>query len=356
MSNKIIIVTVYNSENCGSFLQAYAMKTILEKIGFEVAFYKRNTYGTSHSFIFHLLSVIKKIVCLNFEEINFVWKPWFSFKNATKIFKVCKKRSRFYQEADTVLLGSDTIWCFDAPYFREKAYIYLGNVFANKYIISYAASVANTSPESFHEIVKNNGGLDNIARILVRDIHTKKLVQNEINQTVEIVTDPTLLLNKDDYLKLMKSEKVGFKYLLLYYFGEPNEQLRSNIQCYAQKNNLKIVSLLKHRKWCHYNIPADPCNAILYFNYADAVITNTFHGCALSMIFEKAFAVHDEGKIKVSALLSQYDQKKRLFVNSREISDLLSQPCDIMNNGKFDLIRKQSLDLLYDALETDKRN
>lgn len=352
MSNKIIIVTVYNSENCGSFLQAYAMKTTLEKIGFEVAFYKRNTAGTSHSFVHRFPAIIKKLVSFNFIGIKFVWQPWFLFEKSTKIFKVCKQESRFYQEADTVLLGSDTIWNFDVPYFRNKANIYLGNIFQDKHLISYAASAGNTSSKIFCETIKNSGGLDNIVRFLVRDEHTKKLLQNETEQSVEIVTDPTLLLDKADYLELIQNEKVDFQYILLYYFGEPDEQLRTSIQHYAKKKNLKIVSLLTYRKWCDYSIPADPAKAILYFNSADGVITNTFHGCALSMIFGKAFAVHDEGKMKVSALLSQYNEKKRIFSNPKEIYDLLEEYCDIMNNGKYDSVRKQSLDLLYDALKT----
>lgn len=355
MSNKIIIVTVYNSENCGSFLQAYAMKSIIEKFGFEVAFYKRNTLGTSHSWAHHLPSIIKNLVCLNFQGIKFAWQPWFLFEKATKIFKVCERKSRFYKEAGTVLLGSDTIWNFDVSYFREKANIYLGKVFKEKHVISYAASAGNTSSEKFGEIIKENGGLDNIACFLVRDVHTKKLVQNETNQMVEIVTDPTLLLNKEDYLRLVPNEKIGFKYILLYYFGEPDEQLRSTIQDYAKKRNLRTVSLLRHRQWCDYSIPADPAKAILYFNNAEAVITNTFHGCALSMIFEKAFAVHEEGKIKVSNLLTQYDQQKRLFINSSDIYDLLDNSYKIINNDKFDSVRKQSLELLHKALKVDDR-
>ena len=37
---KACIVTVYNSTNCGSFLQAYSLKYALEKLGAEVTFLK----------------------------------------------------------------------------------------------------------------------------------------------------------------------------------------------------------------------------------------------------------------------------------------------------------------------------
>lgn len=350
MSKKIVIVTVYNSENCGSFFQAYAMQTILERCGFEVAFLQRDTSGTSHAFVPHLISAIKRIVCLKHKEIKFVWKPWGLFEKAIRIFNVCDKQSRFYQEAETFLLGSDTIWNFDSAYFKEKAKVYLGNEFKQKKVITYAVSAANTSAEQFHRIVSQHGGLDHISEFLVRDEHTGQLVENEASRSAKIVTDPTLLLHKTDYGKLIPNEEIADPYLLLYYFGEMDDALKKSVQEYAQKNNLKVISLLKYRAWCDDSIPADPCRILLYFDKASAVITNTFHGCAFSMIFERPFAVHEEGKNKVSDLLFKYGESNRLFADPREITALLDRPCEVMDNGKYDLIRNQSLELLFGAI------
>ena len=44
----ICIVTVYNSENCGSHYQALALKTILERQGHTVSFLKREEKSSSH--------------------------------------------------------------------------------------------------------------------------------------------------------------------------------------------------------------------------------------------------------------------------------------------------------------------
>ena len=47
---KICIVTVYNSINSGSFWQAQALKIVLEKLGNEVVYLKReNNIGGSSS-------------------------------------------------------------------------------------------------------------------------------------------------------------------------------------------------------------------------------------------------------------------------------------------------------------------
>ena len=53
---KVLITTVYNSENCGSFLQAWSLYYVLKLKGYEVAFLKRKPKRTSHSFSMHLLN------------------------------------------------------------------------------------------------------------------------------------------------------------------------------------------------------------------------------------------------------------------------------------------------------------
>lgn len=355
MSKKVIIVTVYNSENCGSFLQAYAMQHVLKDRGFEVAFYKRSPLGTSHSFVKRVLSTCKMLLLFKGKHIVFAWKQWSSFQKNCKLFKTCDITSTFYRNAEYVLLGSDTIWNFESSYFRKKSDIYLGTIFKNKKIISYAASAANTSLKLFHKIVFQNGGLSHIDYCMVRDIHTKKLVEKEVSKPVNIVVDPTLLLNKKDYIQLISGniyKESKTLYLLLYYFGDFNEELKSNILKYAKKRNLKVVSFLSYRKWCDESITADPKKMIFYFNNAEAIVTNTFHGSIFSMIFEKPFAVYDERKEKINDLLIKYCQQKRLFTDATNLHQILEQAFNISEIAEFDLIRERSLDLLYDALDT----
>ena len=61
MSNKktIGLVTVYRTENCGSYLQAYVMMEILRQNGYEVKFIKYN--NTFYQLRSHINISIKKI-------------------------------------------------------------------------------------------------------------------------------------------------------------------------------------------------------------------------------------------------------------------------------------------------------
>lgn len=352
-NKKIMIVTVYNSENCGSFLQAYAMKVALERFGYGVAFYKRDVEGTSHAFGPHIKLTLKRLLRGHMKAVKFTIGPWFAFNKAVKELRVCDEKSAFYRETETVLLGSDTIWNFKDLYFRSKADVFLGKFFQDKRVISYAASAGNTEQEAFQEVLRCHGGLGHIAKLLVRDEHTKGLVEAETGQESQIVCDPTFLVEKNDYLKLVPDASIDYRYVLLYYFGEIPEEVKTGIQEFAARHSLKIVSLLKDRKWCDYSIPADPKKMVQYFSSASAVVTNTFHGCAFSMIFERPFAAHDVGKIKVKDLLEKLGEADRLFVDKKGLVDALERYCEVITSGRLEAYRKESLEILRDALRVE---
>lgn len=154
ISKKAVVVTVYNSENCGSFLQAYCMRAILNKLGYDVAFYKRDTKGTSHEFMKHIRPFLRNLYHLRFKTAWWELKKWFVFQSYINKFNVCDKDSEFYKKADVVILGSDTIWNFNSLYFTNKANVYTGQIFNGKKVISYAVPAANTTKEKFINIVK----------------------------------------------------------------------------------------------------------------------------------------------------------------------------------------------------------
>lgn len=349
MPLKALIVTVYNSENCGSFLQAIAMQTILQKKGFDVSFYHRSTKGTSRSFYKFLRSACNFLLHLKFKELSFLIKQRIAFSKAGKMLRIAKSDSRFFSEAEVVVLGSDTIWCFTAPYFKNNASRYLGATFTDKKVISYAASAGNTPKELFSEVVSECGGLNHISTCLVRDDHTKSLVAL-FDQDSEIVVDPTLLLFREDYRKMITKKPPEGKYLLLYFFGTVGPELREEIRKIAEQKGLKIVSLLKHRAWCDQSVPADPFEVLRYYENASYVITNTFHGCAFSLIFESNFAVHNEGKIKVLDVLNRYGEAKRLFSDPKEIGNIFSAPPKAEKSKIFERNQKESLQKLELAL------
>ena len=173
----VCIVTVYNSENCGSFLQAFALYDYLKEAGHKVYFFKRDTKGTSHSLKPHFEESIKRILKLKFKALIAEWQRYASFSAAQKIFPAISRDSAEYKSVDCFVIGSDTIWNLDNRYFRQ-AYIKLIKTIQAKYsgvsIIcvvgdklgdGYASSVETIAGHFGIPCVSFSGDSDNIPKV-----------------------------------------------------------------------------------------------------------------------------------------------------------------------------------------------
>lgn len=351
-TKKIIIATVYNSENCGSYLQAWSLFQVLKFRGYDVAFLKRNSKHTSHSFGLHLINASKDIIKLRFSHAIAVIKEWFVFNRLQKQFKIARKGGAFYKEASLQIIGSDTLWNFETAYFKDMAQTYLGQAFFPKPSVTYAVSAANTSSELFISVYKENNNNKGIRKYLVRDTHTAELVRSVTGETPHIVCDPTMLLSPKGFNTLEATKPPIDRYLLIYCFGNI-AIMKDAIISYAKQRGLKTVSFLTKREWCDYSVEEDPRLMVTYYKYAACVVSNTFHGTAFSIIYEKPFAVFDEGKNKVKELLQMYKQEKRLISAPESLKKSLD--CDITDDDiqTFNIIKEKSLTLLFNTVSNE---
>lgn len=348
---KVIIVTVYNSENSGSYLQAYALGYVLKNLGYEVAYYQRSSHGSSHAIKPHIIWSLKKLAKFKIKAAMYPLQTWWIYHKAQKVFPICTSTSSFYKEAKFVIIGSDTLWNFASDYFSNHAELYTGKPFMGKSVITYAISAANTEVEKFKSVIRGIRGLDNIDTILVRDEHTQTLVRSVCPQECDIVSDPSLLLLPDEYMPLEKQLQINKPYLLLYYFGKIEDALKVAITEYAQKNNLSIVSMSEVRSWAHKCVHSSPSNMVSYFKHATCILTNTFHGTAFSLIFGKRFAVYNCNSNKVRQLLCLYKQSYRLFSDAYLVESIFSYENNVHSSGIYDEQRNNSIRLLNNALK-----
>lgn len=299
----------------------------------------------------------KKIIKLQIKQAWFIIGKWVNFERALKRLPVCDEQDDFFREAQYVILGSDTIWNFGDNYFYDHAEKYLGINFQGKKVISYAVSVGNTSKEVFEDVI---GRLQNevmICSYLVRDCLTQHFVQELLQKPAKIVSDPTLIVTSEAYDELIerRSGVSGEPYLLLYFFNEMSSELWNEVKQIAKKNGWKIVSLLRLRDECDKSVCASPENMIFYFKNASAVLTNTFHGCAFSIIYKKSFAVWNEGKNKVTELLTRYNEQERLVSNIEKLSEALMEPFAEKTVQVTKELQIESLTLLQNALKGEQK-
>lgn len=221
------------------------------------------------------------------------------YKKNIKFTKSCKNMPELEdlnKEYDSFVCGSDQIWApssFDSHYFLDF-------VRDEKKIFSYAPSVG--LPEIEDKNIKNRMAelVKRFSHISVREKQGATLIANLIKRSVETVLDPTLLLNKEEWLKKSSNFAEKLKpYLLVYMLGKNENHWKSIYEIAKVKNlEVKIIpSFFKdlNRKGC-IKEPIGPDDFLSLINNAEFICTDSFHGLVFSLNFNKQFCIFERFK------------------------------------------------------------
>lgn len=348
---RVCIVTVYNSINSGSFWQARALGLFLERLGIDVVYLKRkNSIESSSSKIYQISYIMKKFLKKGFSESKKTYQMFKDFKKSQSSFKIIPNKEKYFRDVDLFILGSDTIWNLDENFFRKNYKVYFGGIFKNKDVISYAASIANTSIEKIKEYKDIPIMLNNLKGISVRDENTYTMVKELSQNNVRLVCDPTLLLTKRDYMEMEKIPKKK-DYIFLYLATQLSKNQIKDIKEFAEKNDLKIISTIFDREYCDRYIVNNPNNFLNYMIYADYIITDTFHGTIFSANLEKNFVVINRNKQKVNNFLETVKLNNRL-INEETITEKFTKTINYdYCNEKLEEFRNESLNFIKNYLD-----
>lgn len=289
---RTITITLHDTDNCGSSLQAFALQHFLLKHSVEnelvdyVPVYTKNNGSP-------VRTVIRKIL---FYRDSKVRKEKFDdFKS--KYLKVTEKKYHTYAElkadppkADVYITGSDQLWNSAYACGRDPAY-YLDFVNDGKKI-AYAASLGRESiPEDNCKIIKEY--VKDFCGITVREKSSVDQLENLLGCSVVHVCDPVLLNPVKDYDEIKSEKLVQGNYILLY-LAQSTEM--SKIEIIAQKiqkqTGAQIVLIGSYRNRCKSDIhlrdvaPGDFLSLIESANY---VISNSFHATMFALMYEKQF-------------------------------------------------------------------
>lgn len=198
---------------------------------------------------------------------------------------------------DRVIVGSDQVW---NPVIIGDDMNYYLDFCTHDQKASYAPSFGAESV---------NENADRIARLLndfrflcVREERGAEIIKELTGKEVPVVLDPTLLLTKSDWQKHMKKAKRPKGKYVLYFTVKPSARLLKYAQGFAKENGCKLLvvgsfgspkDLLREKikNNTKFLFGVGPAEFLSLVNDADFVVTNSFHGTAFSIIFEKEFYV-----------------------------------------------------------------
>jgi hypothetical protein len=339
---KVCIITLHRVKNYGSVLQAYATQVFFNDAGYETEFidyYRENdtdTYAEKnlgqnivnrlvnakvHRRFHSILSnIVKKMLVPSMKINNYIFNSFVSNRlKCTEIkYFSYKELVDAVPNADAFCVGSDQVWNS----------IYNGGILPTYYLDF-------VQPEKIKFSFASSIGMDNLFETEQDEVQKKLLTFNfvsvreqsaikmlkDIGITAKRIIDPTLLLPVNKWELLLNKSNIKYRYILVYTFGISKDAEKC-IKQISNTLNLKVVRIgtQPYHKLKSGKVIINPSieEYLTLFYYADYVITNSFHGTAFSVTFNKNFTVllRDNFNYRILDFLELVNLQNRVYQGS----------------------------------------
>ena len=336
-NKKIGIVTRYD-DNYGACLQAAALQKALSKLNFacetiriEESVQKKNNRFVGLLTTFFKLGIAKTASIILSRKFIRARKAGFNrFRKNTIAFSQGKHKvsalGDIANQYDAFVCGSDMIWCEE---FLPLLDAYFLSFAPKGKRVAFSPSFGRPILESENEekYTKYLQGMDHLA---CREESGIDIVKKLTGKTPTHTIDPTFLLTKQEWETLIPAEHAVTNrepYILRYLFTDLTASGKRILEQAGQCLNSQS-RCIPSRFWDYARekkngiLGHGPYEFLQLYRDAQFVVTNTFHGLAFALIFEKPFIVfkrEDAGK------WAKYDDRlvgllKKLHLEDRYIS------------------------------------
>lgn len=357
---RIKTLTTYDVYNYGASLQAYALQQYLMHLGHDVEIinyqpsYLTRKYDykwvnpESKFSKYALTRAVYKVMKYLQRQTTMGRKRIFDKFNHQILKETLIKYSSYEDlcsnppKADLYIVGSDQIWNVFYEAGRDPAFFL--EFVKQGYKASYAASFSyiDIDVENKMRIRKS---LEKFDAISVREYHGIDILKS-MGIDGDWVLDPVFLLSIDKWKELMVSSVSNEDYLLVYDF-EGNKDIKLFSKEYARRNKLKIYAITDT-----YPLPyadknfmkAGPKEFVSMIYNCKAFISNSFHGTAFSIMFNKPVFVFNRHRHKVNSrmesLMTLFDLKDCILDTAKKKENAYNYQFDY---NKINNIRQREL-------------
>lgn len=379
---KVGIITILKVNNYGAELQSYALQKKLNLMGYDAEiidylFYRHPNHKresiSKPFFPYPLKNKIKELgLVLKDKCMGLINTPSYRSRNKhyenfhktyNRFSSTCYDRySQLYDNPpiyDAYCVGSDQVWnprCYTnlEPYFLTFA---PEGARRFSYASSFGVAVLPNSAEAKYKELLN--GLDYIS---VREASGVKLVEEVTNRKAKLVLDPTLLLTSDEWQEVTQPVNGMPKKYVLIYELQPLSYITLLAKQVAREKGYKIVRVCKDAYDKQKDtdvinvVDAGPSEFVWLVDHASFIITNSFHGTAFSVNFNKPFyCVLRRGKNNNSRqldLLSACGLMDRVVYDGEQLPNISSSSIDFEQvNEQMETMRQDSCNYLNNAID-----
>lgn len=367
---KIAIATVFRNANYGATLQAYALAKSVQKLAntecYFIDYRRKETINMFRCSLWDMdingkkklsIDALKRTIrqCIN--PLGTIYR-FYKFEIFRKDHLLISEKIYYKSEqirlpdTEMLILGSDQIWNPDVTHgFND---VYFGKLCNSDVLtVSYAASFGKTE-FSDEEKKQLKELLANVDIISVREEEGAELLSELMERNIVCVPDPTVLIDRTDWVKLASTAKGhGSKYVMIYMLTY-NEEVIYIGQCIAKKLGCEIVLLgsgssMKIKGMTEKKFDG-PTEFLKYVAEAEYVVTNSFHGMIFSVIFNKQFYTvpHETRGSRMINFAKKVGLEDRIIYKSCTLSEknLRSKIDYNLVNVKFNELKQIGIDFL----------
>lgn len=363
---KIGILTYHTGFNYGASLQAYALLSVIKKMGYdcEIINFETEQFVASREMFSHKPQRLKEVIKVvsRLPYYNTLIKRQEMFEKYTcncldisPLYRTEVEVINHAKDYDCIVCGSDQIWNLSASAGPAANMLFYLNFPKHQKRVAYAASFGkwiNEAPLYEKELLP---WLKLFDAISVREKSGVEFVKS-LNLSCTLTLDPTILLDKEEYERICTERLIKEKYILLFSWSCTKDVIKAakkvsedlNLPVYNIVPPPRAISLGIKRK-----LDVGPKEFLSMIKYADFVVTNSFHGTAFSITFEKPYvSVVDNGHPdpRMKSLLDQLGLSDHLVGLSKlDTNALMDTDYTRVKSKKVEL-RKESIGFLEKAL------
>lgn len=353
-NKKAGIITIVDLTNYGNRLQNYAVCEVLKRKGIDSETLDFKNCKSSKRILCEINQFMKDIPILYYtiqafkskrsiEKRRFVEFGKFSkkyFKIKSYFVDKEERLQKLSKKYDYFVIGSDQIWNPEYGHTKSTDFAYFAR---NEQKICFSPSFGvNNIKEQYQKEIKQY--LLEIPNISVREKSGVDIVKDLTGKKAEVLIDPTMMLNADDWRKVSEKSKVDTnkKYILSYFLGERSDEYNTKINYWKDKYGLDEYKLLDKQEEELYC--ANPGEFIELIDHATLVCTDSFHGTVFSILFGKPFVVFQRNgngaglSSRLDTLLETFKLTQRYMQNINE-QDLFK--CEY--NESYNILEKERI-------------
>lgn len=357
---KIRILTFHTPINYGAILQAYALQKYVKNKFPEADIQNINFKTDEHIKKYRLFIKLRKNifyyfkyqlgVVLRYKQLTNKKKKFASFlKDEFSLTKRYANVNEFFNdvpEATHYIVGSDQVFHPRSEYLKVFYLNFKKNNGAKK--IGYAPSFGMSD---FNEELKTRlkDLLSDFDSLSCRERDGAEFISGVVNKEVPMVVDPVFLLSKTEWQDMAKKPNYNNKYIFIYDLNG-GENLIKIAKQIKQHTGCSIVCQTQ-TPYANYDIDVQlynlgPQEFVGHMLNADYVVTDSFHGTAFSVLFNKKqfiYIARPKASGRIESIMSLIKGESRIY---RDITKL-----DIT---KEDVSFKYNRDVLDTTIDNSK--